>query len=118
MEQQNPPLRAKVIGLVLICIIIYGFVGYAIANQNRSPKEEVGTSNPTRETPLAVAKPESTAPTCTLTGPTIDDLDRTSWKSFEGFGFALKYPSDLISIKSVGNPYTDKDFGFEVSTSQ
>jgi len=44
------------------------------------------------------------------------NINKSNSETFEGFGFAVKYPPESIAIKSVANPYGGGEFSFEVSS--
>jgi len=46
----------------------------------------------------------------------VANINKSNWKTFEGYGFAVKYPTDSIAIKLFVSPDNGKISGFGVSS--
>jgi hypothetical protein len=67
-------------------------------------------------TPSTSKQEQKNFKNCFNEGPLAANVDKSNWKTFEGFGFAVQYPAEAISITPVGNPYNGGEFGFEISS--
>jgi len=122
------------IALVILVVVLAGTLGYVTlmkkpaqteqpqSTQNVQPTPSGATNNPPATTPEPVAtvndQEQKNLESCFTYGDALaaTSVNKSSWKTFEGFGFAIKYPTKSIAIKSVGNPYSGGDFSFEVSS--
>lgn len=82
-------------------------------------QEEPPKANGTEETPLTPNETtaEGEIKDCFPYGGTIETVLNTSgWFSFEGVGFAAKYPANLVRFDTVGDPYVNGDVDFTISS--
>jgi hypothetical protein len=115
--------------LVVLVVILAGTTGYfALSGRDsislidqENPGDEILNENQVADSqsvqaPQVVIKDNNdrdSLKSCFGGGALATNVDKSNWNNFEGYGFAIKYPEQLISVTSTGS---SDNTTFEISS--